>query len=152
MPAAPFSSLNFDQPSLMPDLNSFFYRRCNMTVATTRSLTNQHAMRALRALSHGPMRFNAIGRAVGFENLQALTAIIKKMARDGTVERVVLTLGHPPATSYRLTKLGAELAEKATPLLDWLDQNEPRIERARERHRVETEAARAAEVRQSATA
>ena len=64
-----------------------------MSVATTRSLTNQHAMRALRAMSRGPMRFNGIGRAVGFENLQALTMIMKKMVRDGTVARTVLDLG-----------------------------------------------------------
>jgi DNA-binding HxlR family transcriptional regulator len=114
-----------------------------MSVTTTRSLTNQHALRALVALSDGPMRFNAIARAVGFENLQALTMIIKKMQRDGTVARTVVTLGPPPETRYALTKLGAELAARAVPLLDWLDENEPRIERSRAKYRVETEAGRA---------
>jgi DNA-binding HxlR family transcriptional regulator len=124
---------------------SFLPQVINMTVAT-RSLTNAYAMRAIRELSRGPMRHNAIARAVGFENLQALTVIMKKMVRDGTVERIVLTLGPPPAVEYRLTKLGVELADKVIPLLDWLDQNEPRIKPSRAKSRVVTEAARAAEL------
>ena len=62
------------------------------------------------------------------------------MQRDGTVERIVLTLGPFPATQYRLTRLGCELAEKVAPLLDWLDANEPKIERARAKSRVDAEA------------
>jgi DNA-binding HxlR family transcriptional regulator len=132
-----------DANRLAPIRIQTFYKGAQMSVATTRSLTNQHAMRAVVAMSHGPMRFSGIGRAVGFENLQALTMILKKMQRDGTVTRTVLSLGE---VRYSLAKLGAELAEKAAPLLNWLDENEPRIERAREHHHAETEASRATEL------
>jgi DNA-binding HxlR family transcriptional regulator len=117
-----------------------------MTIAT-RSLTNAYALRIVRELSRGPSRFNAIDRAVNMGNPPALSALLKKMARDGVIERVVITLGPPAAVRYSLTKFGTEMAAHVTPLLNLLDLNEPKIERARERHRVEAEAARATDLR-----
>lgn len=110
-----------------------------MTIAT-RSLTGAFALRAIRELSRGPLRFNALERALDLRNPPGLSAILKKLVRDDVAVRTVVTLGPPPEVRYSLTKLGVELAEKVTPLLDLLDEREPQIERSRARHRVETEA------------
>jgi DNA-binding HxlR family transcriptional regulator len=141
------SLLDSDTPILMGWRIRIHYllQGITMTIAT-RSLTNPYALRILRELSRGPTRFNALDRAIDMKNPPALSALLKKLARDDAVERVVLTLGPPPAVEYRLTRFGAELAARVKPLLDLLDANEPRIERARAKARVETEAARAAEL------
>jgi DNA-binding HxlR family transcriptional regulator len=111
----------------------------------TRSLTNPHAMRAIRVLSRGSMRFNVLQRELDLIHPAALSYVLKKLQRDGAAERIVITLGPPPAVEYRLTKLGAELAARVNPLLDLLDEREPMIERARAKSRVEMEARRANE-------
>ena len=72
------------------------------------------------------------------------------MARDGVIERVVITLGPPAAVQYSLTKFGTELAAHVTPLLNLLDEREPMIERSRAKYRVEAEASRANDLREAA--
>jgi DNA-binding HxlR family transcriptional regulator len=120
-----------------------------MSVAT-RSLTNPYAMRALRVLAGGPLRFNALERAIGIQNPPALSIILKKLARDDVVVRTVVSVGPPAVVRYHLTKFGLELAEKVKPLLDLLDEREPMIERSRAKARVEAEATRATELRTTA--
>jgi DNA-binding HxlR family transcriptional regulator len=93
-----------------------------MSNVTKRSLTNQWTLRIAHALRNGPLRFC---RAVNSPNPPMLTTHLKKMARDGLVDRVVIELGPPANVEYRLTQLGQELAKPASALVTWVDRNMP---------------------------
>jgi len=103
---------------------------------TKRSLTNAWTLRVAHALRRGPLRFNALDRAINAPNPPMLSTHLKKMARDGLVERVVIELGPPAPVEYRLTPLGADLAEPASAMVARVDSRMPQVEIARERYRV----------------
>ena len=98
---------------------------------TKRSLTNAWTLRVAHALRRGPLRFNALDRAINAPNPPMLSTHLKKMARDGLVERVVIELGPPARVEYRLTPLGADLAEPASAMVTWVDQNAASRDRPR---------------------
>jgi DNA-binding HxlR family transcriptional regulator len=102
----------------------------------SRALTNQWTLRVAHVLRNGPLRFNALDRAVDAPNPPMLSTHLKKMRRDGLVERHVIELGPPARVEYSLTPLGADLARPASAMVTWVDCRMPEVEVARERYRV----------------
>lgn len=105
-------------------------------MTNTRAVTSQLTMRIVRALAMGPLRFNQIDRAIQAPNAPALSKNLKKMLRDGLIERHVARLGPPACVSYSLTTLGRDMAEPASALLGWVEANAPQIEAARAHQRA----------------
>ena len=101
-----------------------------------KSATQPLCLRIIRALQRGPLRFNAIDRAVSAANPPHLSSRLKLLMRDGLVDRRVITLGPPAAVEYRLTALGQDLARPASALLDWTDRNADCVQQARDQHRA----------------
>ena len=62
----------------------------------------------------------------------ALSNVLKRLQRDGIVDRAVLKATPPAHTSYSLTPRGRALAEAASPLVHWLGENLAAIELSRE--------------------
>lgn len=69
-------------------------------------------------LGDGPMRFNALKRAVGAISQRMLTVTLRSLERDGLVTRTVHPT-NPPQVEYALTGLGGTLAHPIGALADW---------------------------------
>ncbi|MBY8826279.1 winged helix-turn-helix transcriptional regulator [Sphingomonas colocasiae] len=70
-------------------------------------------------LNGGPLRFNAIRRAITGISQQMLTRTLRALERDGMVSRTVHP-SVPPQVEYALTPLGLSLAEEAARLGRWM--------------------------------
>jgi DNA-binding HxlR family transcriptional regulator len=78
----------------------------------------------------GPLRFTALGRAVGGISQKMLTQTLRAMERDGLVTRTVLPV-IPPHVEYRLTALGMSLGEAFCGVWHWAADHLEQIEEAR---------------------
>ena len=106
-----------------------------MTHTSTGALTSTTTLKIVRALQGGPLRFNALHRAAAAPNTLRLSHRLKLLARDGMVERHVIALGPPAVTEYTLTPLGADLANYAAPLLNWIEAHAGDVAAARDHHK-----------------
>jgi DNA-binding HxlR family transcriptional regulator len=81
-------------------------------------------------LSEGPMRFNALQRAVEGVSHRMLTLTLRGLERDGLVKRTAFPTV-PPRVDYELTKLGHSLKPPLETLAEWARVHRGAIERAR---------------------
>jgi DNA-binding HxlR family transcriptional regulator len=88
------------------------------------------SLSVLNELCERPCRFNDLRRAIPVVTQKSLTATLRRLERNGIVERVVVGT-RPVAVEYRITPLGKTLREPVETLLDWAREYMPRIERAR---------------------
>lgn len=108
-----------------------------MTVRlNARVIADEMAMRIVAHLRFGPVGFNALDRAVNAPNPMRFSRIVKKLMRDGIIDRRVITLGPPAKTEYSLTSLGRDLSEPASLMVKWIDRNAGEIEAARAMNRA----------------
>ena len=109
----------------------------------TAQLTEQHrelldqvldkwSLQVLDALCERPLRFNDLRRAIPVVTQKSLTATLRRLERNGMVERVI-TSTRPVAVEYRITPLGRSLQELIDALLYWTTVTLPDVERARAR-------------------
>lgn len=82
-------------------------------------------------LSAGPLRFNALLRALPDISKRMLTQSLRNLERDGLLYRQVFDT-KPPSVSYELTTLGHEFLPHLLALVDWAEDSIPQIEAARE--------------------
>ena len=69
-------------------------------------------------LTHGPLRFRQLQRAVGGVSQRMLTLTVRRLERDGLVRRTVYPTV-PAQVDYRLTTMGVSLTHLLGPLADW---------------------------------
>lgn len=86
----------------------------------------------LTELCERPSRFNELRRAIPVVTQKSLTATLRRLERNGVVERVVMS-SRPVAVQYRITALGKTLREPIEALLQWTTAHLPDVERARAR-------------------
>jgi DNA-binding HxlR family transcriptional regulator len=86
----------------------------------------------LNELCERPCRFNDLRRAIPAVTQKSLTATLRRLERNGIVERVVKS-SRPVAVEYRITPLGKTLRHPVDVLLEWAARYMPEIERARAR-------------------
>lgn len=84
----------------------------------------------LVTLAHGPLRFNALTRAVLDISRRMLTETLRHLERDGLIWREV-TPATPPSVTYGLTALGASLMPPLIALIKWAEESPPKIALAR---------------------
>lgn len=82
-------------------------------------------------LADGPVRFNALRRAIPDISQRMLTQTLRNLRRDGLVEREVFPTV-PPGVAYALTPLGRSLLEPIDLLTQWANQNMAAVLAARE--------------------
>ena len=85
---------------------------------------------AVGALSHGPMRFNALLRRIGGVSHRMLTLTLRGLERDGLVKRTAFAT-IPPRVDYELTPLGHSLIGPLSTLSQWGRDHRAEIEQAR---------------------
>ena len=69
-------------------------------------------------LTHGPLRFRQLQRAVGGISQRMLTLTVRHLERDGLVRRTVYPTV-PAQVDYRLTEMGTSLTHLLRSLADW---------------------------------
>lgn len=87
----------------------------------------------INKLSHGPLRFGEIKRAIGGISQKVLTATLRDLEMDGFVTRTV-TPSIPPRVDYELTELGRDLQVPLQALSAWAFANRPKVIAARGRY------------------
>ncbi|MDD7928540.1 winged helix-turn-helix transcriptional regulator [Microbacterium thalli] len=90
------------------------------------------SLAVLNELCAQPARFSALRRAIPAVTQKSLTATLRRLERNGIVERVVLGT-RPVAVEYRITALGKTLRPPVDIILNWIEAYLPSIEDARRR-------------------
>lgn len=86
----------------------------------------------LNELCEKPMRFSELRRAIPVVTQKSLTSTLRRLERNGIVERAVLGT-RPIAVEYRITALGKTLRPPVDAILRWAADQMPAIEAARNR-------------------
>jgi DNA-binding HxlR family transcriptional regulator len=89
------------------------------------------SLQVLDVLCGKDLRFNELRRAIPAIGQKSLTASLRRLERNGMIERVVLQ-SRPVAVEYRIAPVGNTLNELVDALLRWTTENMPEVERARE--------------------
>ncbi len=79
---------------------------------------------------HGPRRFGQLLRSVGGISQRMLTVTLRRLQRDGLIDRTVLDTS-PPQVEYSLTEVGHSLTNILKELVDWAETNRSDIDTAR---------------------
>ncbi|MEU4768587.1 helix-turn-helix domain-containing protein [Actinosynnema sp. NPDC023794] len=90
------------------------------------------SLQVLDQLCGRPSRFNELRRAIPVVTQKSLTATLRRLERNGMVERVIVS-SRPIAVEYRITPLGTTLQDLIDALLRWTTVNMADVERARAR-------------------
>jgi DNA-binding HxlR family transcriptional regulator len=90
------------------------------------------SLEILHQLCERPSRFSELKRAIPAVTQKSLTATLRRLERNGVVERVLLST-RPVAVEYRITPLGKTLRAPVEVVLEWAVTHMPEINRARER-------------------
>lgn len=95
-------------------------------------IADKWSMMVLALLEPGPLRFNAIRRQIEGVTQKALTQCLRRLERNGLLERHVIPLS-PVAVEYELTDLGHSLRGPFAILYDWTVRNLAAVDYARAR-------------------
>jgi DNA-binding HxlR family transcriptional regulator len=93
-------------------------------------VTSRWGVLVLVALLGGTHRFSDLRRKVGGVSEKMLAQTLQWLESDGFVLRTSYPVV-PPKVEYELTPLGVEVAKKVEILVDWIEENLPRILHAR---------------------
>ena len=105
---------------------------CRLVREFLGQLGDKWTLLVILALSSSPMRFNALQRAVVGISHRMLTVTLRKLERDGLVDRATHN-DMAPHTSYELTPLGGSFIDPVMAVANWAIGAHPQIERNRER-------------------
>jgi DNA-binding HxlR family transcriptional regulator len=92
--------------------------RCRVIRETFDRLGDKWTLLIVSILSQGPQRFTTLKYAAEGISQRMLTLTLRKLERDGLVERTVYA-EVPPRVEYALSALGQTLVGPATALADW---------------------------------
>lgn len=90
------------------------------------------SFQVMEELCERPCRFNELRRAIPAVTAKSLTATLRRLERNGIVEREVVGT-RPVAVEYRISPLGKTLREPIDALLAWTRTHLPEVEAARDR-------------------
>jgi DNA-binding HxlR family transcriptional regulator len=93
-------------------------------------ISDKWTLLVVRALGHGPLRFNALRREMGEISQKVLASTLRDLEENGFVTRTVTPVT-PPKVEYALTDLGRDLLNPVRALADWVIANSAQIDAAR---------------------
>ena len=93
-------------------------------------ISDKWTLLVVRALGHGPLRFNALRRELGEISQKVLASTLRDLEENGFVTRTVTPVT-PPKVEYALTDLGRDLLNPVQALAEWVIANSARIDAAR---------------------
>lgn len=115
------------------------HARCRALGAVLDRVADKWAIMVVGALSHGPMRFNAMVRLIGGVSQRMMTLTLRNLEKDGLVTRTIYPT-IPPRVDYELTPLGRTLIEPLKVMADWAQLHLPEIEAAQSTYAQRKEA------------
>lgn len=89
-------------------------------------IANKWSILILTFLCEEPKRFNALKRRLGDISQKSLTEALRRLERNGLVERHVTTTS-PIAVEYSITPFGRTLQDPFLALYDWAVDNQARL-------------------------
>ena len=92
-------------------------------------LLDKWSVAVLEQLCERPSRFNELRRAIPVVTQKSLAATLRRLERNGIVERSVLST-RPVAVEYRITPLGKTLRQPIDAVLDWLSTHAAEVAQA----------------------
>ena len=96
-------------------------------------VTSRWGVLVLVALLEGTLRFSELRRKVAGVSEKMLAQTLQALESDGIVHREVYPV-IPPRVEYSLTPLGREVAPHVEALAEWIEENMPRVLKARAAH------------------
>lgn len=93
-------------------------------------ISDKWTLLVVRALGHGPLRFNTLRREMGEISQKVLASTLRDLEENGFVTRTVIPVT-PPKVEYALTDLGRDLLNPVQALASWVIANSARIDAAR---------------------
>lgn len=105
--------------------------RCEGVSDVLARVGDKWSVQVVMLLGDGPLRFNALKRAVGGISQRMLTLTLRGLERDGLVTRTVFPT-IPPRVDYELTALGRSLWKPVEALGSWAIANGATIQAARQ--------------------
>ncbi|MED7955244.1 MULTISPECIES: helix-turn-helix domain-containing protein [unclassified Streptomyces] len=112
---------------------------CTVLEALNR-ISGKWAIGILLNLSHGPVRFTELERAVPGISRRMLTLTLRNLERDGLLVRTVYATV-PPKVEYRATAMADELYTSLTGLTAWAERHRDAIASSRAAYDREQDAA-----------
>ncbi|MFC4587899.1 winged helix-turn-helix transcriptional regulator [Sphaerisporangium corydalis] len=97
------------------------------------TLSDKWVTLVLSALADGPLRHSEISRIVAGATQKMLTQTLRKLERDGLVDRAV-TASVPPRVDYELTALGESLLPLQRAIKAWAEDRIEDVRAARDRY------------------
>ena len=94
-------------------------------------VANKWSVMILTLLNENTMRFNEMKRSMEGITHKALTQALRKMERNGLINRTVLPTS-PVAVEYTITELGRSLQKPFSAMYDWAINHLELIEKAQE--------------------
>ncbi|MEF2249020.1 helix-turn-helix domain-containing protein [Ralstonia solanacearum] len=120
------------EPPLTPEHGISPPEPCRLVLDILNRIGDKWTVMVIGTLSNGPMRFNAIMRAISGISHRMLTLTLRGLEQDGLVKRTAYAT-IPPKVEYELTELGLSLIEPLRALGEWAVRNQPAIAAARAR-------------------
>jgi len=111
-----------------PDAHGFDTACPTHTVLST--IAEKWATYVIELLGVRPQRFGALRRSIGAISQKMLTQTLRRLERDGLVQRRVHPTS-PPGVEYALTPLGQSLLEPIVALRAWAETNVRQVLAAR---------------------
>ncbi|GAA3094137.1 helix-turn-helix domain-containing protein [Pseudonocardia yunnanensis] len=97
------------------------------------TLSDKWVTLVISALADGPLRHSEVARIVAGASQKMLTQTLRKLERDGLVERSV-TASVPPRVDYELTGLGHDLLPLQRAIKAWAESHIDAVHAARARY------------------
>jgi DNA-binding HxlR family transcriptional regulator len=97
------------------------------------TIAEKWATYVIELLGREPLRFGALRRSIGRISQKMLTQTLRRLEREGLVQRVVHPTS-PPSVEYALTPLGRSLLGPIVTLRAWAESNVDEVLAARARY------------------
>ncbi len=105
-------------------------------------IANKWTALVIHALGRGTRRYSELQRQIGGVSQKMLTQTLRRLERDGLVERKVYPVV-PPRVEYSLSPLGQTLIKPLRAICKWSEAHLDELEAARASHNAAARGARA---------
>ena len=99
----------------------------------TARIADKWTVLVLGLLENGPLRFSALRREIEGVSQKMLTQTLRKLERDGLVNRTVFPVV-PPHVEYALTDLGRTLLDPINAIRFWAEENMAEVAQAQQQY------------------
>ena len=104
--------------------------QCAVVRQTLERVGDKWSVLVILVLGEGPLRFNELRRSVTGISQRMLTLTVRKLERDGLVQRTVHTQ-LPPHVTYGLTPMGSTFIDTVASIAQWAQTHHHEIEENR---------------------